>query len=178
MKLSKALKQSTPTTMTTEGLAANRARMAYKHCAACQEDMQLVMGQTEDGRPVRWTWGSLWALGCDDHRPWLQAAADDRYVPELERQVEQFRAAYVLVETTIAQWQKIADYSEKLLQNAISRLVYLDVTNGVMQEMAPEMIDFDPEALAGCLQWIKNDGWVLSQKLKRATWEAPKEWTP
>ena len=125
----------------------------------------------------RWTWESLWCLGCPEHLPWLRSAADDDYETNLQMRVEEFRKAYDLVKRTIKIWDDIARIGDAtLIEKLLSVDDFSNYTNTLKAEMHPEMEQFDPESLPDCLQRIKDDGIVLARELELARWQAPVSW--
>lgn len=136
------------------------------------------MGATLNGKPIKWSWESLWALACTEHQPWIKAAYDDTYVTWLEEQVTAFRQAYKLVQETIEKWEAINHEGEQTLNGVIDNDQYLSSIEAIQRSMHPDMIGFDPELLPSCLQRVKDDGILLSGELARATWKPPVSWTP
>lgn len=135
------------------------------------------MGATFHDKPIKWSWESMWALACKEHQPWIKSAYDDTYVTWLTEEVEAFRAAYKLVQDTIAKWEQISSVALKLQEQAISNQDYLSESEAIQRTMHPDMVEFDPELLPSCLQRVKDDGILLSGELARATWKPPASWT-
>ena len=140
--------------------------------------MDEIMGATLDGKPIKWSWESLWALACPDHMPWIKAAYDDTYVSWLEVQVKAFRSAYRLVQETIEKWADIEHEADELRNGIIDNDQYVTSVEAIQRAMNQDMLAIDPESLTDCLERIKADGLLLSGELAKATWKSPVTWTP
>jgi hypothetical protein len=139
--------------------------------------MDTINGQEVDGKPVRWSWESMWALACPDHKPWILAGYDLTYVAWLEQEVAAFRTAYTLVAQTIDHWNHIEDITTNLYgQQLITLEDYMAETIAIEAEIAPEMHAFNPIDLPDCLERIEQDGKLLSHELSLALWQAPVTW--
>jgi hypothetical protein len=140
--------------------------------------MDEVRTYTVDGKPVRWSWESMWALACEVHRPWILAGYDLDYLPWLEAEIKAFRTAHALVYETIEQWNAIERLSTDLYaQGLITKEDYLAESKALQEAIRPEMVDFNPGALPDALKLITTDGRALVEEHKRATWNPPVTWT-
>jgi len=177
MKLSTALRRST-TTAEPKPIAAIRAQLAHKHCADCMECMDIINDQEVDGKPVRWSWESMWALACPIHKPWILVGYDLDYLSWLESQLEAHRDAYKLLQATIDQWDAIYRLSHDMYaEGLITEADYIAELQLLYQSFDPTMFTFNPESLLPAQDSIKVEGQALAQEFARATWHPPVTWT-
>ena len=140
--------------------------------------MREIEGYEVAGKPVRWSWESMWALACPDHKPWIRAGYDLDYTPWLEAELKAFRDAYTLVQQTIDQWEAIYRLTHDLYaEQLISEQDFITESIAMQAAIHPDMFLFDPGALPDCLERVKVDGRKLAKEYERAVWHPPVTWT-
>ena len=140
--------------------------------------MNEIQSYTIEGGSVTWSWESMWALACDDHRLWIKAGYDLDYITWIEREVQAFRDAYKLVQQTIDQWDAIYRLSHDLYaEQLITEADFIAETQTIERSIHPDMHAFPPDALPDCLTQIKKEGQQLALEFSLAIWNPPVTWT-